>query len=768
MRSRAISSCRCTRRLAFFQRKGAKLREETPRENNGRNRSGDCRTKTISRPYRFVPISCLLGLCLLLSVGARAVAQSGWYAGRQWKVRRSIRLTFTPQSDQEVCLLDCFSHGEINRDHPGLIVVCRRQPIPFRILQQGPGDLLRIAFQTRTGATRYEIYYGGVNRSPPPKWTSRNGLLLEARRFHKGDLFRLDDVRAQFDHSERLGIDYVPNVFLGRLPFAAPTTPVLTRFTGFLHIRKAGLYRLYTSSRDASWLLIDGKQAVAWPGRHRAIGRGRYFGDVKLSGGVHRFEYHHVATGDGLTAVAAWKPPGAKKIAVIPPEAFGLVRRVRSERLEFRSGGSRPDFTIEPLAEAPLGRDRPPLVQVRFVTHPVRTTLHWDFGDGSIETAANPEHIYLQPGLYTVRCSRSGSRAETVCRVPIAPPWSRLGDKGTEADVAKWLPVLKQFRPERMSAKGLDQLVAVYRELGDSETAARIGMRGIESRRTGSRPLDPQSATVLAESLADLLDATLGRPDEALRICEQVRKLKPRGEPALRLELAAARSALSAGRTTECRQHLKQAVDIENKSTSAQTRQQFVSLRGDLARRRHRVHQARAFYTQAANLSPSHEWDEHRRIAMTGVYAHDIEESLRSGDVAKAGTLLRQWERDIPSCKLDGYYALLRSQYELARGHIRTARQESDDALSVAADSPYADRLLLVLAEAQARLKQVAPSQAALRRLIHDYPGSPLVGTARKRLADGFPQKATPRKKKRTTKKTSPTRSKKHTRRNRS
>jgi len=153
---------------------------------------------------------------------------------------------------------------------------------------------------------------------------------------------------------------------------------------------------------------------------------------------------------------------------------------------------------------------------------------------------------------------------------------------------------------------------------------------------------------------------------------------------------------------------------------------------------------------------------------MTGVYAHDIEESLRSGDVAKAGTLLRQWERDIPSCKLDGYYALLRSQYELARGHIRTARQESDDALSVAADSPYADRLLLVLAEAQARLKQVAPSQAALRRLIHDYPGSPLVGTARKRLADGFPQKATPRKKKRTTKKTSPTRSKKHTRRNRS
>ena len=695
--------------------------------------------------------SCLLGLSLLLPVSGRAIAQSGWYGGRQWRVRRSIRLDFTPRSDREVCVLDCFSHGEIDRDHPGLIVISQRQPVPFRILQQGPGDALRIAFQTKTGATRYEIYYGGTNRSPPPKWTSRNGLLLETRHYHDGDLFRLENVRAQFDRSEPLDTNYVPNVFLGRLSFADPTTPVLTRFTGFLHIRKPGRYRLYTSSRDASWILIDGKQVVAWPGIHGPTSRGRYFGDVQLSSGSHRFEYHHAATGDGITAVAGWKPPGAKKPTPIPPEAFGIVRRVTTERLEVRSGGSRPDFSVVSLAEAPLGKGRPPLVKVRFVTHPARTTLRWDFGDGVISTSANPEHVFLQPGLYTVRCSRSGSRKGTVCRVPIAPPWNRLGEKGTQADITDWLPALRIYQPDRMSAVDLEQLVAVYRELGDPKTAVKIGIKGIEAGRTGSPPLDPQGAAVLAESLAELLDDALDQPAEAIRICELVLAKKPQGESALRLYLAAARAALSTGRTADCRRYLANAAPLENKSTRNPTHRRFASLRGDLERRRHKAQQARAAYKRAAAWSSSREWDPRQRIAKTGVYAHDIEEALRSGNIAKAGTLLRQWEQNIPSCKLDGYYAVLRSRYELARKHDRAVVQQTEDLLGIAADSPYADRLLLVLAEAQARLGQVPLSQAALRRLIHDYPGSPLVPTARKRLTDGFPTKTTSRKKRSTT-----------------
>jgi tetratricopeptide (TPR) repeat protein len=681
----------------------------------------------------------MLGAAVSLSIAADAPAQTAWHEGRRWKARRIVDVQPPPASDSEVCVVTFFCHGEITKAQPGILVLSGSTPVPFRVIQQGPGDFIRLAFQPLKRKTRYQIYYGGTEKKATSEWTPAHGLLLEVRRFQNCDLTRLASVRGAFERSDPIGAAFVPNVFIGNLPCASNETPVLARFTGRLQISQQGRYRFYTSSRDASWLLIDGKMIVAWPGCHGPIRQARHFGDVELTPGVHRFEYHNASTGGGFMAVAAWRPPGKSKVTPIPPETFGSVRVARMERVELRSGGVLPDFLVEPWAEATLGAGHPPLVKVQFRVTARGQSFRWDFGDGQTTTSANaPSHVYLRPGEYVVRCSRPRSRSMIENRVRIDPPWHRLASKDAQADIADWLQTLNAYDVTRLSAENLRQLVIVHRELGDYATAAKIGLTGLQTRGKRVRPHDPASAAALAETLAELLDRRLGKAKEAIGVCDFALAMKPTGEPAARLWLLSADLALQQDRD-DVKQRLAQAAKLIGDRSPGESRRALAALQGDLYRRLKQPAAARKAYAAARKLSVSETWDLRRRIAMQGVFSRAVEQHLRSGKIDDAGTELQKWSRQIPDCKLDGYYALLRARCDLARGRYSRARLEVGDLLAVDADSPYADRLLLVAAEAQARLGDKSKANDLLDRLIRDYPGSPLVPSARRLRTEGFP-----------------------------
>jgi len=179
-----------------------------------------------------------------------------------------------------------------------LVRARNRQRVPVRVLQLGPGDFCRLAFQTIAGQTEYEIYYGGQPPTEPaPRWTNQDGLLLETRRWKDCNLNSLDSIRQAFEQAEPYGADYVEGVFHAWNPFSLKDEPFLSRYRGRLRIERAGRYGFFTSSRDASFLLIDGKQVVAAPGRHGPIRQARpgTMGSVQLSAGPHLFEYYHAA-----------------------------------------------------------------------------------------------------------------------------------------------------------------------------------------------------------------------------------------------------------------------------------------------------------------------------------------------------------------------------------------------------------------------------------------------------------------------------------------
>ncbi|HID23780.1 MAG TPA: hypothetical protein EYP14_15475 [Planctomycetaceae bacterium] len=396
-----------------------------------------------------------------------------------------------------------------------------------------------------------------------------------------------------------------------------------------------------------------------------------------------------------------------------------------------------PDVRAQNFAEAPLGDGRPPLIRVRFRAGFTSGKLEWDFGDGQTSTQVYPEHVYLKPGLYPVTCSRPGSRLVVTNKIRVDPPWRRLGAKDASADIEKWMPEIRAYDPTAMPADVLRQLVAVYETLGEHEAAARVGLAGLMERKAGAVALEPDRVGVLVQELVFVLTERLNRLEDALRACDHALTLQPPAESAVRLWLASARVALKLDRVADSQKRLEQAEAVVGGQPPELLRQ-LDELRGDLARRAGMREAAVKFYGEALKRSVSHQWDFRRRTAMTGAYSRGVEDALRSHRLDEAGQTLRRWVREMPTCKLDGYYAVLKARFELARRRPRQAILEAEDLLRVAPDTPYADRLLLVQADSYALLGDEKVWKDALERLRRDHPGSPFVPEVRDALAAGF------------------------------
>ncbi len=257
-----------------------------------------------------------------------------------------------------------FTHGALAADASNLRVVDgRRRPVPWKMLQTGPGDFAHVAIQTVPHVNSYQIEYGGDEKAAKSgDWTRTEGLVMETRRFAPCDLHQLPSVRDAFSRAEPMGSLYVPNVYLAFNPVTPGPEPFFSLFRGTLHAPVQGSYQFFTSSQDCSFLLIDGKDVVAAPGAHGPVGQARFKGTVTLTAGAHAFEYVHAASGPEAMMVAAWQPPGTEKPVPIPPQAFG------SDGVAFVTAvgpfhhGNRPahDMLAEVVGEVVFDEDAPP------------------------------------------------------------------------------------------------------------------------------------------------------------------------------------------------------------------------------------------------------------------------------------------------------------------------------------------------------------------------------------------------------------------------
>ncbi len=724
VRFRSVPRC-------FFRRPDDGHEQRPAGTNGSRKRPG--------RPLASLGVlACSLAAWLIPNA---AEAQQAWSGGARWSYRRTVVCKPAPAFDGQVAVVAFWAHGAVTDETPDFLVLAtagQRGEVPYRVLQRGPGDFVRLAIQTVGKTAGYQVYYGGKRDDPPPAWTTKWGLLFEVHRFRNCNFSQLDSVRSAFEQSEPLGAAYVGTCYLSNPLFCWNESRLICRFSGWLHVRQPGKYRFAVSSRDGCWLLIDDKLVAAWPGRHRPARRAFHYGEVELTRGAHAFQFWNISGGGAFTAVAVWQPPGETRYSVIPPEAFGPAVDAQTTRLEARSGGVLPDVRALNYAEAPLGEGRPPLVRVKFRTQFNSGTLYWDFGDGQTSNRVYPEHVYLKPGLYTVRCSRVRGHGGVENRIQVEPPWPRLGAEDATGDIAQWVNELRSYDPSTLPADDLRQLMAVYQELEMDATAAEVGETGLIRRKPTAPPLDPDQAARAFEDLVTLLDERLNRQTDAIRLCDEGLKLSLSPQAKARLWLLSARLELLLDRPEECLRRLKEAEALVQADRPSELVRLLYEVRGAFAKRMGKKDAAEQAYQWLEKQAPSRRWDIRRRTAMTGAYSRAVEDALRSGRLDEACQSLKKWATDMPSCRLDGYYCLLKARFELARGRPRVAILEAEDLLRLQPDSPYADRLLLTEAEAYVRLGESAQWQQTLERLLKQYPGSPFVPDVKQALAAGF------------------------------
>ncbi len=691
-------------------------------------------------------------------------------------------------SKDTIIVTQFFHHGQITADGRNVVVSTQQQKlVPCRVLQLGPGDFCRLAFLPAAGQTNYEIFYGGPapETAAVPAWNTRDGLLLETRKYKDCNVNSLESVRETFQSAAPLGADFVENVNHAGDPFSLTPAPFLSRYSGNLHIGAAGTYGFLTSSRDCSFLLIDDKLVVDAPGVHGPMYNAQRGSrkDVQLPAGVHKFEYYHAATTPEAIMVAAWEP-SPKDIkpapAAIPVEVFrsNTVGRVPAGPVTTREVKLVPDFLLTIGGDVPLPDNDQPMIGVQFIDNSpkaltLQSKLVWDFGDGQTSELPNPSHVYLRPGLYTVKVTvrRSGKPFEMANRVYIDRPRLTAKDKLHKLD--DYLPLLETYDPAKLDAASLRQLVLAFLFKADqylppdppqepavpdpekppeasvAETAEKRAEREANRLKYLRAALNAGKAAFVGESsasgeddlvalarlVAPLARDSLGDSQLAGQIwngaSKRVAKPELKGECELRaadvaindlanaragkMFLEAATARLGKGRTGPLA------------SYSQRVWGDYYALAGD-------GKAARAAYQEAESILGSTRTSA-ERTAWQGAHSRSVEQFLKTGELDRAILQIRQWEEEFPAEKLDGYLTLCTARYWSARQKPDVVCALADQLLIVNAYSPYIEELLVLSAINDVRRSQLDRAAATLKSIVKDYPGSPLIPQVKEMLA---------------------------------
>jgi tetratricopeptide (TPR) repeat protein len=687
-------------------------------------------------------------------------------------------------------VVEFLHHGEIHADGRNVVVAAQNKKlVPLRILQLGPGDFCRLAFQTSKGQLEYGIFYGGEPpRDQPPPWTCRDGLLLETRQFRQCNFHDRDSVRKAFDQATPIGANYVENVFQGCNPFTLKRGPFLSRYTGSLDLPKAGTHGFITSSQDCSFLSIDDRLVAAAAGHHGPTHwafRGTRH-DVQLAAGEHSFQYDHAAAGPSAAMVAAWEigpsDPKPSRPVLIPGEVFNSQRiaHVTTGPVSLRTARVAPDFSVKIVSEAPLPDNDVPLIGVRFnsvwpKSLGAQAKIRWDFGDGQTSNLPDVDHVYLRPGLYAVKLTLrlGGKLIEVTNRIEVDCPLAPAQNK--QHTLNQYLKLVEEYDPKRLDAASLLQMARAFEAravaLADqAESSAKKAPPAQDEpkRRPGGKRSSPRKGADADEfsseanryfALAVAVAQAAFADDSAVKGDADLLALAQLTAPMARYRLGdapvagqiwrnAARHIVASEKKAEC-EIAAADVAINDLVKAAAAKPLLEAAKGHvgggsgpLAAELHRVwgdyyasvgdgKSARGEYDKAQAAASSAKTFV-QRTAWQGAHARSTEEFLKHKQYVRAIEELRAWQREFPAEKLEGYWTLLFARYWSGRGKYAQAIAQAEQLQAVNRDSPYIDQLLYLAADSEISRGRYDRALATLHSLLKDYPGSPLVPAAKK------------------------------------
>ena len=289
------------------------------------------------------------------------------------------------------------------------------------VLWSAPGEPVTLLFDSSSKAKRYDVYVGS-NWPAKHLTDSHAGVWLETRAGSGQTYAKLQDMLDAWQKSTTvIGRAIVEGLFEGGNRFG-PQDNLLLHMQGWFTADKPEHLGLATVSVDGSFVLVDNKEVVEWPGSHEwGYGpQGPPQGAVDVTPGTHVIDYYNAyVKRDGgrppvLTGLSVKGGPFQDWTTLTPDKPFFLpAAPARVVGYELQAPNAPANSAIPALAfewaatgQSPINTDFPDLglvgVQLNCLAPP-KGTLAWTFDDGTTAQGASPLHVFPRPGLRVVR-----------------------------------------------------------------------------------------------------------------------------------------------------------------------------------------------------------------------------------------------------------------------------------------------------------------------------------------------------------------------------
>ena len=476
------------------------------------------------------------------------------------------------------------------------------------VLSAGRGEPMDILFESPRGNPSYLVYLVPKDKhtNTSQSWEPRAGLVLQTKWARQGlrSSDRLPEFLEAFNGAAKpVGsslVDDIHHAFgIHLLPeYETPTQGGFGfhHYKGFFKVDKNGKYRFATISHYDSYISVDDKPVVGWPGRHdvNKARRGEKQGTITLEPGVHKLEYFLCCPWREMFAVAAWKKPN-EEFRVMTRTDFTGVGRFRAVSADLNEPNQvYAAFEWSPIDDFRIEQTGPCFVTMQFDTirfDPLtRYSYRWAFDDGTTAEGETVEHVFLRPGLRKVRLE-IGLQEKTLARseheVYVHPPWNKCFmnmndtdsfdkvirqrnlDKAPPNDLVNlFILADKADRPgwKELATTGLTgNLAGLVQESEDTDFIFDFGRyllrpelklygKSLElfnrlRQKSNAKTSVRQQAGICE---AEILTAYFGKNDQALAVLKQLPDANSiRDDLAARLALAKAQAMLGLGRTIE-------------------------------------------------------------------------------------------------------------------------------------------------------------------------------------------------------------------------
>lgn len=574
----------------------------------------------------------------------------------------------------------------------------------------------------------YHVYFGGGKaRRGLGGWLPRQGLFMETRRLPAGAKFdSWSDMEAMWRRATEVdGGGYVSAIYHGLNPFGESQN-FCSHYSGYLMTGKAKEVFLYTQSCDASFVLVNGKFAFEWSGKHPAHANERTVKGATVpcsTDGLTKVDYYHCKGAElqpGPSMDLGWRQGG--KLKPVPFDQFVHPGSVTIERIEDIAGRPVPWVTVR--LESCLGYSGYFLVHAA-LSVPEKNldgwTVQWAFDDGGGATGPKAERVLvgLRPMRAVVQMTRGKETVRGVVRIDFAQE-TKEASVNEPADMAKYVELLTRDNASQLSLKALRPAVVFLREFGNEQAAAGFADAYLRKSNDSSDP------AWLHAMLARLRSLEQRDPKQALvemrRIDANARKRHARSLDLFEMELlvfylrdpAAIQRAMQIGMD-------HQGSDI---ALIAKIRV------GDLYRLQGRYKEAIEQY-QSVQRAITDESGGRKQPAQDRAYSVAVQEMLLNGFRQEVEAKLQEWECAHPMAKLESDFLLQRARFLETLGRWGEALTELDSFEKLKPDSPYQIDITFYRAKAMFELGRKDEARKMWAEIASKYPKHPLARESR-------------------------------------